>query len=45
MKIIFFLKVLGSASLLISGPQFATVCVQINNNDKYGAQLQVNNEG
>ncbi|VDO25463.1 unnamed protein product [Onchocerca flexuosa] len=34
-------EVVGSASLLINGPQFATVCVQISNNDKHGAQLQV----
>lgn len=38
------MKVLGSASLLINGPQFATVCVQISNNDKHGAQLQVDDE-
>ncbi|KAK6101761.1 Adaptor complexes medium subunit family protein [Brugia pahangi] len=34
-------EVLGSASLLINGPQFATICVQMSNNDKHGAQLQV----
>ncbi|EFO20949.1 ARCN1 protein [Loa loa] len=34
-------EVLGNASLLINGSQFATVCVQISNNDKHGAQLQV----
>uniref|UniRef100_A0A915PC13 Coatomer subunit delta n=1 Tax=Setaria digitata TaxID=48799 RepID=A0A915PC13_9BILA len=34
-------EVLGSASLLIGDPQFTTVCVQISNNDKHGAQLQV----
>ncbi|KAM3723640.1 putative coatomer subunit delta [Dirofilaria immitis] len=34
-------EVLGSASLLINGSQFATICVEMSNNDKYGAQLQV----
>ncbi|VDM48634.1 unnamed protein product [Toxocara canis] len=34
-------EILGSVSVSLTDPQFSTICVQMTNNDKHGAQLQV----